>query len=289
MRLLSSTYTLPSAFLIHTAVPGAYHPDTTPRPWEGETAFLETLVSWFRTLESWEDEASAKASATRPHLPPMRAVYEGLPTGIGYDVAKWLSKLARRYFESTSVAPSFSFEPAGCKPVPSSRPSEPLHVGQWIFGSIIYPVVVKSVSRSRLLARDLLNIKDDEDPTKSRLLVLVPPRHVCHAWEVHTSSSHGSSTEQQQRNIRRVLLFFGWFVCTGQSNMQFRDFIDWCRVIWTKESELWSMTERNVPAFLSSLPPVCLGRRINAALLLFLFFSRNGKSAPAWAQSTRSM
>lgn len=188
---------------------------------KGETAFLGTVVSWFRTLESWEDEASAKASATRPHLPPMRAVYEGLPTGIGYVVAKWLSKLARRYFESSSVAPSFSFEPAGCKPMPRSRPSEPLHVGQRIFGSFIYPVVVKTVWRSGLLARDLFNIKDDEDPTKLRLLVLVPASPCLPCLGGSTSCSQGSLTEQQQRNIRLFLLFIGWFVGTGQSNMQF--------------------------------------------------------------------
>lgn len=82
MCLLSSSDTLPAAFFINTAVSGVHHSDTTPTPGgKGKTAVLETFVSCSRTLERWQDEATAKASAARPHLPPMRAVEECRPMG----------------------------------------------------------------------------------------------------------------------------------------------------------------------------------------------------------------
>lgn len=141
-----------------------------------ETAFLETIVSRFWHSESWEDEAWTKASAPRPHLPPMSAVCEGWPTKIRHDFARWSSKLARYFFESRSLAPSFRFGSAGCKPLRMSWtlacPTMNLRVSYLSCG-------FENVSRSGLLAWDFLNIKDDEDPTQSRLLVLATPCLPC--------------------------------------------------------------------------------------------------------------
>lgn len=135
MYWLTSSYTIPSAFLIHTAGSGIHPPNTSPRPGgKRRKRRLLFLRQWYHDFEIWkfgktrlERKPLQHGLIFHPWVPSAKVA----PTKIAHDFARCSSKFARYNFESRSLAPSFRLRSAGCKPI---RMSWTLHVPQWIFG-----------------------------------------------------------------------------------------------------------------------------------------------------------